>query len=91
MNREEINALLGMSEEDLDREAAEYENGTWNKDMFGKPQSGRPPLYDSAMGTISFKEQKSKIQQINIRAAELKISRSDYMRRLVEKDLAALS
>ncbi len=91
MNREEINALLGMSEEDLDKKAAEYENGTWDRSAFGKVQPGRPPLYDSAMGTISFKEQKSKIEQINMRAAKLKISRSDYMRQLVEKDLAALS
>ena len=91
MKREEINELLNMSEEDLNKEASEYENGTWNENAFGKVQPGRPSLYDSAMETVSFKEDKAKIKEINIRAAKLNMSRSDYMRKLVDQDLAASS
>ena len=45
-------------------------------------------MFKTAMGTISFKEDKPKIAQIDARAANLGISRSDYMRRLIDRDLA---
>lgn len=89
MNREEMNKALGMSEEELDRAALEYETDTWDASALGKPAPGRPAVFDAPMGTISFKEEVPKIEHIDARAAELGMTRSDYMRRLVDRDLAA--
>lgn len=88
MNREEMNALLGMSEEEMDAAGNEYESDSWDERKLGKVSAGRPALYKTAMGTISFKEDKPRIAQIDARAASLGMSRSDYMRRLIDRDLA---
>jgi hypothetical protein len=36
MEREELNALIGATEEELDLRAAEYENDTWDSSVIGK-------------------------------------------------------
>ena len=51
-----MNALLGMSEEELDSVANEYEPDSWDASKLGKSTAGRPPLFEEAIGTISFKE-----------------------------------
>ena len=89
MTREEMNAALGLTEGEMDAIAEEYENDAWPEGSFGKPMPGRPTMFAEAMGTVSFKEERPKIQLINARAASLGLSRSDYLRRLVDQDLAA--
>jgi hypothetical protein len=51
MNRDEINALFGVTENDLDIEAREYEEETWKPVLFGIPSPGRPRAYDEDMET----------------------------------------
>ena len=89
MQREEMNKLLGMTEAEMDSVAEEYESDAWDSGNFGKSLVGRPPLYEVAMGTVSFKEEKPKIELIDARALSLGMTRSDYLRQLVDKDLAA--
>ena len=89
MSREEMNAALGMTEEEMDAIGEALENDTWDPSEFGPVRPGRPAMFAEAMGTVSFKEERPKIQLINARAASLGLSRSDYLRRLVDQDLAA--
>ncbi len=88
MEREELNRLLGMSEEEMDAAGAEYERNEWGEAKLGKAYVGRPPLFRVVMGAISLKENKPRIAQMDARVASLGMSRSDYLRKLVDRDLA---
>lgn len=54
MNREEINKLFGVTDEQLDHMSAEYESGEWQGSV-GPIAPGRPRLYDEELETISFR------------------------------------
>ena len=45
-------------------------------------------MLKAVMGAISFKEDKPRVAQIDARAVNLGMSRSDYLRKLVDRDLA---
>ena len=49
---------------------------------------GRPPLYNEPMRQVAFKEPDHRVQAIDRRAAQLGMGRSEYLRQLVENDLA---
>lgn len=51
MEREEMNALLGVTEEQLDEMAEEYENGTWEGGV-NDAVYGRPCHYIATDGTV---------------------------------------
>ena len=89
MERNQINTLLGLTEKQLEEIAAPFEDGTWNRDEYGKPGVGRPTAFGEVMRPVTFKETPSVIAAMDKRAKELGASRSDYLRGLVAKDLAA--
>lgn len=88
MDREEINALVGLTEKEMDAIGVEYEEDAWNASALGAPKSGRPSLYDAPMRSVTFKEAAPTVAAMDARAASLKVSRSDYIRKLIERDLA---
>ena len=88
MKREEMNALLGVSEEELDKMARSFEEDTWNRSEYGSPSMGRPSIFGETMRPVTFKETPSTIAAIDERAASLGSTRSDYLRNLVAQDLA---
>lgn len=89
MDRDVVNDMLGMSEEEVAREAAAFESGTWDRSEYGMPGVGRPTIFGEAMKPVTFKETPTVIAAIDDRASALGISRSDYLRTLVAKDLAS--
>ena len=91
MNRDEINKKFGVTEEQLDEWAEACERGEYPGEPTGEVIIGRPLMFGEEMKPITFKETESKIVRINERAAELDMSRSDYLRYLVDQDLAAAS
>ena len=52
MNRDQMNAAFGVTDEQLDSLAADYEAGDW-KGRLGPVVQGRPRLYEEEMRTIS--------------------------------------
>ena len=48
---------------------------------------GRPPLSDSPLQQVAFKEPVETVKAIDERAGQLGLRRSDYLRQLVENDL----
>ena len=50
---------------------------------------GRPPLYDETMVTVSFKAPPQKIAELDQRAKSLGMGRSQYLRALIDRDLAS--
>ena len=89
MDREEINKKFGVTEEQLDEWAEACERGEYPGKPTGEILVGRPLMFGEEMKPVTFKETESKIAAINARAAELDMSRSDYLRSLVDRDLAS--
>ena len=84
----ELETLFGISArrvEEIDAAASRGElSGESVKTVTGP---GRPPLFDGAMQSVAFKEPAAKVQAINLRASHLGLSRSEYLRQLVDNDL----
>ena len=88
MDREEINKKFGVTEEQIDEWAEACERGEYPGEPTGEILVGRPLMFGEEMGPVTFKVPLAKIRKINDRAAELDMSRSDYLRMLVDEDLA---
>lgn len=89
MNRDAINERFGVTEEQLDEWAEACERGEYPGESTGEIVVGRPLKFGEELTPITFKETAAKIAAINARAAELDLSRSDYLRWLVDQDLEA--
>lgn len=79
-----------LTDDMLDRMAEACERGEYPGEPTGEIVVGRPLLFGEEMKPVTFKATASKIAAINARAAELDMSRSDYLRFLVDKDLASV-
>lgn len=88
MKREDINDFLGVTEEDLDKEAEQYENDTWEGGLT-KASPGRPKLYDEEMRTVSFRVPASQQRAVAAASSQLGISRSEFFRNALEHELKA--
>ena len=89
MNRNEINERFGVTEEQLDEWAEACERGEYPGKPTGEIIVGRPLMFGEEMKPVTFKETTTKIAAMNARAADLDLSRSDYLRMLVDRDLAS--
>lgn len=87
MDRQQVNEMLGLTEDDLDREASEYENATWNQKSFGKASPGRPRLYDEDMETVTLRMPRSKILAVEAVAERLGQTRSQFMRDAIDEHI----
>jgi hypothetical protein len=87
MDREEINRKFGVTEEQLDAWAEEYENDTWDASHLGKVIIGRPPLADEEVKPVTFRLPVSKIAALDARAAREGLSRSEELRLAVDDRL----
>ena len=86
----ELKEKYGISEEEiyeLEKSADAYDESKWPKGDIHV--MGRPFLYGTRMKSITYRDTEEEIALIDERAASLDLSRSDYLRALVRKDLAA--
>ena len=88
MTAQEAEKRFGLSSEELDALEEDAANGILHGEPRGEVVIGRPPLFDERMRQVSFKEPESKVAAIDKRAAQLGMKRSDYLRRIVDDDLA---
>ena len=87
MNRSEINKRLGLSEEEMDAIGNSYENDEWDASSFNKVYVGRPSLGDSVTKTVTFKLPAQELFEVETKASNLGLSRSQYLRNLIAQDL----
>lgn len=85
---EEIKREYGIDPKRLEEWEAEATKGNLPGTPRGEVINGRPPLHGVAMKPVVFKETEQRITDIDQRAESLGISRSEYLRHLIEKDLA---
>ena len=77
-----------LSDEMLDEIAQAFESGEWPE---GRTRilRGRPKILGEELQSVTYKDAKSRVTAMDKRAASLHMSRSDYLRSLVSKDLAS--
>lgn len=90
MERKDINELLGVTEEDLERECSQYESGTWEGGL-RNVTLGRPRLYDEDMSTVSFRLPASQQRAVAAASERLGISKSEFFRNAIDHELVACS
>lgn len=91
VSKEELLESYGISAaelNDLDASADAYDRGEWPKGRI--VSTGRPSLYGDRMKSVTYRDTEREIALMDERAASLKMSRSDYLRYLVRKDLASV-
>ena len=91
MERNDINAKLGVDENELDRLAEEYENDTWDSSQLGHVIMGRPRLADEETRAITVRLPISKIADIDSVARREGISRSSAIRAALDNWLKSVA
>ena len=76
-----------VTEEQMEAVAEAFERGEWPE---GETRivRGRPRMFDEKLRSVSFKETGRKISALDRKASAAGMSRSDYLRKLVDQDLA---
>ena len=91
MNNEELHKKFGVTADELDKRAAEYESTAWENMSFGEIIQGRPKLYDEELKTITVKVPASRVTAIQNVADKRGVSRSEFIRQAIDNELIALS
>lgn len=89
LTAKEVEEKYGLTEEDLDRMEADVMNGIFHGEPRGPVIMGRPLMFGEQMKQVGFKEPLRIVDAIDKRAAQLDMKRSDYLRSLVDADLAS--
>ena len=87
MTSKEIEEKYGMAAAELDALSTDAERGI----LHGEPREtvvGRPLKFGEQMRQVGFKEPARKAAAIDMRAEQLGMRRSGYLRHLVEQDFA---
>lgn len=89
MNNEELHEKFGVTSEQLDSWAEEYESGDWSQMEFGEVIQGRPKVFNEPLETITVKVPHSRIVAMRKISEEKGTSRSDFIRKAIDNELLA--
>lgn len=89
ITEKELNEKFGLTSEEVEALAAPWDAGEIPGKPVGEVMVGRPLLFGVELKSVGFKETEEKIEAIDRRADSLGMRRSDYLRWLIDKDLAA--
>lgn len=89
MTAKEIEKKYGISQEQVEEWAAPWERGELPGEPIGEVIIGRPLKFGEPMQTVTFKDTEKHVSAMDVRAKELGLKRSDYLRQLIANDLAA--
>jgi len=91
MDAKQLEKKYGVTAAQIKEWSEAAERGEYPGVAKGEIVVGRPLLFNEELKPVTFKEPISKIFAIDERAKTLNMSRSDYLRSLVEKDLASIA
>ncbi len=91
MSAEEIERKFGISAKEAEELAAPWERGEVAGEPVGEVIVGRPLKFGQPLKLVGFRDTPDEVEAMDQRAANLGMSRSDYLRHLVRQDLAAAS
>lgn len=89
MNEAQINKKFGVTGDEIESWAKEYESSDWSNMEFGKPMSGRPRIFEEPMERISVTLPHGAIVAMKEYCDTQDISRSELVRRAVSRELAS--
>ena len=78
---------IEITDEMMEEIADAFERGEW-PGTESRIVKGRPLMLGEKLQSVTFKVPARKIEAIDRKAASIDVSRSDYLRSLVDKDLA---
>ncbi|MFD0704342.1 ribbon-helix-helix domain-containing protein [Alloscardovia venturai] len=87
MDEDYIFREFGVTDEQLDAMAGEYEDGTWDGPVT-KPRRGRPRQFDEDNSIVTFRLTRSDIDKLDRLANSHHRTRSEYLRDAVSQLLA---
>jgi hypothetical protein len=85
---DDLHRKFGVTTEQLDTFAAEYESDDWSHMKFGAPKIGRPRIADEKLDTVVVKIPHSKAVEMGHVIRRRGETRSDFVRRAIERELA---
>ncbi|MDR1087755.1 MAG: hypothetical protein LBL23_00470 [Coriobacteriales bacterium] len=78
---------IDLTDEMMEQIARAFERGEW-PGTESRIVRGRPRLFGERLQSVTFKAPARKVAALDQKAANLDMSRSDYLRHLVDSDLA---
>ena len=91
MNNEELRQKFGVTGEQLDEWADEYESADWSHMRFGEIINGRPRMADEPLDSITVKVPHSRVVAMKRVQEETGITKSEFVRRAIDNELMAMS
>ena len=91
MSNEQLAKKFGVTAQELERRAAEYESDDWSSMEFGEVVEGLPEVREKMDVFVSCQIQPSRAKAIDAAAKSLGINRSEFIRRAIEHELVAMS
>lgn len=88
MSDEKMLERFGVTADELDSRAVQYESDDWTDMEFGPISPGRPRSYGEPLATITVRVPRSRIAAMKEAGAKSGISRSDFIRRAIDHELA---
>lgn len=90
MTNEELHKKFGVTADQLDKWANEYESSDWSHMRFGKVVNGRPHIADEPLDTITVKIPHSRLVAINALQKKKGITKSEFVRQAIDNELLAI-
>lgn len=90
MTNEQLHGKFGVTDEELESRAAEYEAADWSHMRFGQVVPGRPRVADEPLESITVKIPRSRAAAIGRLQLETGITRSEFVRRAIDDELMAM-
>jgi hypothetical protein len=78
---------ITLTDEMMEQIAEAFEHGEW-PGTESRIVQGRPLMFGEELQSVTFKAPARKVAALDQKAATLDMSRSDYLRRLLDNDLA---
>lgn len=91
MNNEELHRKFGVTGEQLDAWADEYESADWSHMRFGEIIVGRPRISDEPLDSITVKIPHSRAVALKRVQQERGITKSDFVRMAIDNELMAMA
>ena len=91
MTVEKLEEVFGVTSKQLEEWEQAFARGDLPGEAVGEIISGRPLKFGEPLQFVGFKDTPRKVRAMDERAVQLGMSRSDYLRSLVSRDLTGIS
>ena len=91
MSNDELHERFGVTGEQLDAWADEYESADWSQMRFGEVIKGRPEFSDEPLDSITVRIPHSRIVAMSRVQKEKGITKSEFVRDAIDNELMSMA